>query len=431
MGKTVLWLVCSLFLLYGVAPWSASLFFGMGVFRKGRTQREIAFTFDDGPDPEYTPRLLELLKQSNQKATFFVLGWKAKKYPDLIRRIHEEGHLIGIHHYRHWPNWFSPPWKVRRQLVECQAIIAEITGERPVLYRPPWGLFTWSDLLQKQFRLVLWSVMAGDWWRYGGSRKIRRRLLNRIKGGSVILLHDSGTTWGAHRDAPSYMLAALTDIFAEIQRRGYRSVRVDELIGFHQQRKESRLRWRKRMLIRFWMTWEKLFRSCFRIVPIDEKNRFLHLRVRTYRGKAIRLTDGGEIRKGDRIAELHFDNEVLFQMATKTGSSLQLAIQMIRATEQLLPHIARFLLNQPKGLQIKGLYGVSIIHRGTSQFGFTVTDLPKGVFAFVTKLYLRLLLSVVHPEGKQRLYAKTDLLIPKVVAISSNELIKKYSLENV
>jgi hypothetical protein len=164
----------------------------------------------------------------------------------------------------------------------------------------------------------------------------------------------------------------------------------------------------------------------FHIKPIDESNVFLNLRVCTYRGKTIQLDDGEEIRKGDRIAELHLDNELLFKMGISTQSCLQLAIQMIRSTEQLLPKISQLIISHPDYQNVKGLYGISIIHRGTRQFGFTVIDLPNGLFSHLTKVYLRILLFVVHPQGIQRVKTKTDLLIPKIIAMSTKELIRRY-----
>lgn len=427
----ILWFSWLLLCVYWLIPGIMTLVFGFGVFRKARTRRVVAFTFDDGPDPSYTPRLLDLLKEYKLKATFFVLGSKAEKYPELILRIHQEGHLIGIHNYVHQANWLIAPWKVRRQITRSVDMIERTTGVRPIHYRPPWGLVTLFDyFLQKKYRMVLWSLMVGDWWSRGGSIKIKNRLLKRLKGGAVILLHDSGTTWGANLDAPLHTIEALEDVFKEICLQGYQCVRVDEMIQLHEQVPDTQVSWKKRFLISLWMKWEKAFHLVFGINPIDVNNRFLHARVRIYRGKTVRLADGEEIRKGDRIAELHFDNELLFTMTTGSRSSTQLAIRMIRATEQLLPKILRLILNHPSYQNIKGVYGVSLIHRGTKQFGFTVIDLPKGRLSFFTRVYLRILLLVVHPMGKQRLQTKTDLLIPKIIAMSTKELKRKYEIEN-
>jgi peptidoglycan/xylan/chitin deacetylase (PgdA/CDA1 family) len=406
-----------------------SLVFGFGVFRKARTRREVAFTFDDGPDPDYTPRLLDLLGKYKIKATFFVLGSKAEKHADLILRIHREGHLIGIHNYVHQANWLIAPWKVRRQINHSVDIVERITGERPIYYRPPWGLLTLFDFrLRRQFRMVLWSTMVRD-WKSKGSLAVKKRLLKRLKGGAVILLHDSGTTWGADRDAPRYTIEALEDVFKEISLQDYQCVRVDEMMRLHEQEAETQVRMGRRLLLFVWMKWEKAFHLVFRVKPIDAQNRFLHVRVRVYRGETIRLSDGEEIRRGDRIVELHFDNGLLYAMATGSRSSVQLAIKMIRATEQLMPKMLRYILQHPRYPDIKGVYGVSLIHRGAKQFGFTLENLPKGVLSFFTSVYLRILLLVLHPAGKRRLQTNPHQLIPKTIAMSTKELLRRYKRE--
>ena len=102
---------------YAFIPGMISRIFGYRVFRKGTGRNEFALTFDDGPDPRFTPLLLDLLKKYDAKATFFVVGSNAERYPELIRRIHEEGHLIGIHNYVHKTNWLMRPATVRRPSV--------------------------------------------------------------------------------------------------------------------------------------------------------------------------------------------------------------------------------------------------------------------------------------------------------------------------
>jgi hypothetical protein len=191
----------------------------------------------------------------------------------------------------------------------------------------------------------------------------------------------------------------------------------------------SEISWKKKIMITLWVKWESLFNRFFHIQPIDDNQPFLNVRVCTYWGKTIQLLDGEKIQRGDRVLELHLNNEMLYKMGVNSCSSIQLAIQMIRTTEQLLPKTLLFILNHPKYEEIKGLYGVSMIHRGTKQFGFTVIDLPKGLFFFLTKIYLRLLLFVVHPQGKQRLQTKGELLVPKMIAISTKEFIRRYPID--
>ena len=427
MEEAIFWTLIILFFVYGMIPWMCTAVLGFGVFRKSPSSQEVAFTFDDGPESRFTPKLLDLLKKYNISATFFVLGSKAEKNPGLIRRMNQEGHLIGLHNYVHRTNWFMTPWTIRRELVRSASIIEQITGVRPIYYRPPWGLLNLFDFfLRKEFRIVLWSLMVGDWRSKGGSEKIRRRLMHKIKGGSVILLHDSGETWGANPDAPLHTIKALEDVFLDLPHRGYTCVRIDQMPPLGKQELASEVSWKKKVMVSIWLKWERVFNWFFHIHPIDDNHPFLNVRIRTYWGKTVQLSDGEKIQRGDRVLELHFNNEVLYNMGIHSRSSIQLAIQMIRTTEQLLPKTLPIILNHPNYEKIKALYGVSMIHRGTKQFGFTVNNLPRGPFSFFTKIYLRLLLSVVHPQGKDRLQNKAEHLVPKMMVMSTKELMRRY-----
>ncbi|GHI00354.1 polysaccharide deacetylase family protein [Neobacillus kokaensis] len=217
-------------LLYTAIPYFLSRGLGFKVLKRVKNPSKIAFTFDDGPDPIYTPILLDLLKKNKVKATFFVVGSKAEKHPQLILRMHQEGHLIGIHNYVHRSNWFMSPLKVRQGLENTAKIIETITGVRPVYYRPPWGMLNLFDFVKKsRYKIILWSIMAEDWRTSGGSEKIKKHLLN-IKGGDIILLHDCGDTPGAELDAPRNTINALKDVLKTVKTKGFTCVRVDELI---------------------------------------------------------------------------------------------------------------------------------------------------------------------------------------------------------
>ncbi|MGM1048801.1 MAG: polysaccharide deacetylase family protein [Bacillota bacterium] len=204
---------------------------GIGVFRKGTVKKQVAFTFDDGPHPQYTPKLLDLLKLHQVKATFFVLGSKAEQYPELIRRIDREGHQIGIHNYCHTSNWLMLPSTIRRVHLDRSAdIIESIVGTRPNYYRPPWGLINIFDFFRrKQYRIALWSVMGGDWRSRFCQTRLQSTLLGGITDGSVVLLHDSGDTVGADQHAPYFMLKALEEVLNQLQTRNLQFVRLDEM----------------------------------------------------------------------------------------------------------------------------------------------------------------------------------------------------------
>ncbi|MDN3018974.1 polysaccharide deacetylase family protein [Paenibacillus sp. BSR1-1] len=226
----IIMIVLVLLALYWLVPFILTAVFGIGALKRKASSEKIAFTFDDGPNPIYTPQLLDLLKINKIKATFFVVGSKAEKYPELLARMHAEGHLIGMHNYVHKSNWILAPWTLRRHLRKTASIIERITGERPIYYRPPWGLLTLFDfLLMKQYKIIHWSVMAEDWRSKGGSEKVKKRLLGNIKNGDIILLHDCGETPGADEEAPMNTINALKDVFKELSSRGMSCVRMDEL----------------------------------------------------------------------------------------------------------------------------------------------------------------------------------------------------------
>jgi peptidoglycan-N-acetylglucosamine deacetylase len=400
-------------------------------FKKG-SDPSIALTFDDGPDPVYTPLLLDLLRAYEVKATFFVLGSRAELYPDLIKRIQQEGHLIGIHNYVHWSNGLMTPRKVRRELHQAAVVIERITGERLEFYRPPWGIINIFDfLLLRRYRFILWSVMVGDWVSRGGRQKIKRRLFAKLKRGTVILLHDNGATLGADEDAPGHMIAALQDFLEENQRKNYKYLRIDDKIRLEEEASKMKAGLSKRLLVAIWLKWERGIHRILNLQPVDPDNNLLNIRICTYRGTTIHLSDGEKIEKGDRVVELHLDNEKLYKLGLQARSPVQLAVQLIRSIQQLMPRLSSRIASDPNGNLIKGVYGITMIHRGTQQLGFTTMDLPNGIFFKLTRGYLRWLLFVIHPQGQLRLETKRELLTPKTIAISTKELKRRYPVDAV
>lgn len=430
MARSFFWGGITFIIIYTAVPWIITRMLGMYVLRRGIGSRNIAITFDDGPDPIYTPQILELLRYYRIKATFFVLGSKAERYPELIRKMHKEGHQIGVHNYNHISNWLLLPGAVRNNQVEkSAAIIEEIIGERPVYYRPPWGILNVFDLfLLRNFRIVLWSVMPMDWNSRIGTERLVQRMFRRLGEGDIILLHDSGDTYGADTDAPAHMIPALEQVIIEMTRKGYQFSRVDRMDEIMKSERKNDLPFAKKILLSIWMAWEWCFQKIFQIEPVVHHNSLLKLRIRKYRGsQTLTLADGEQIQQGDSVVELHFDNEMLIQMGAGSKSPMQLAIQIIRGTETLLPQIIHMLDSDPKYKDVKGLYAVSMIHRGAKHLGFTVLSLPQGVFSIMTRLYLRFILYVMHPKGRERLRENPELLIPKIIAMSRKELLNRYS----
>ncbi|WP_188993132.1 polysaccharide deacetylase family protein [Paenibacillus nasutitermitis] len=413
---------------YAFLPGLISRTFGFRVFKKGLANKEIALTFDDGPDPIYTPILLDLLKRYNAKATFFVVGIHAERHPELLKRMHDEGHIIGIHNYVHKSNWFMRPRTVTRQIHRTSELIRQATGVPSAYYRPPWGivnLFDFSNMGHLQ--IILWSSLFGDWRKRVGAARLKKRLMKKLVPGEVILLHDCGATLGADLEAPANMLEALECYLEEGTHRGLRFVDISEMIAITDRNKNSRreLGWLKRATIACWMGWEKIFHFLFRVKSGGDDSIF-HIRVVPYRGEPLKLSDGQIIKDKDEVIELHFDNSKLLRLMTEARSMMHVAIRLIREVEKGMPKLAAQIAGRQEFEHVQGLYGISMINRGAEQFGFSVLDLPKGLFDRMTRIYLKLLLLVLHPSGKRRVKDKGSKLTPRIIAMSMEEFWHRY-----
>ena len=163
----------------------------MGTITSVDTQDNVAaLTFDDGPDPAFTPRLLDILDRHQARATFFVVGETAQKYPELIRRIAQTGHVIGNHSWDHPAFHLITGRERRAQIRACAKAIAPY-GQR--IFRPPFGCQTPSSRLSVfwlGYRVVTWNLVAEDWLDLD-AEQIVNRLGNKIRPGSIVNFHDS------------------------------------------------------------------------------------------------------------------------------------------------------------------------------------------------------------------------------------------------
>jgi peptidoglycan/xylan/chitin deacetylase (PgdA/CDA1 family) len=156
------------------------------LFRIETSEKILCLTFDDGPDPESTAELLDILSGFKIKALFFCEGRRAEKYPLLVARIIEEGHLIGNHGYNHLNGWLCPVKKY------CNDIYSASQFTSGTLFRPPYGRIRLKQYwqLRRQFRIVFWDVMSYDFDDDFGAARSLKILLKKIRPGSVIVLHD-------------------------------------------------------------------------------------------------------------------------------------------------------------------------------------------------------------------------------------------------
>ena len=203
-------------------------YFGESSSKSGR-QPEIMLTFDDGPDPAYTGRLLDLLDSYGIKAAFFTVGSFASANPKLIRRMKDGGHTVGLHSYSHRSAYLMSAAQTRRDLSMSAAAVMRL-GINPRFYRPPWG-HTTPALQQAASNLgimpVFWSVMAQDWQADLDSDEIASRLLCRTVPGSIICLHDGR----GKNCAPGRTIAALEKVLPIWLKDGYRFVTPEEVYG--------------------------------------------------------------------------------------------------------------------------------------------------------------------------------------------------------
>jgi peptidoglycan/xylan/chitin deacetylase (PgdA/CDA1 family) len=199
-----------------------------GCLWQGNPQRrEIALTFDDGPHPEYTPPLLQVLEQFQVKASFFWLGLQVERSPDLAREIVAQGHWIGSHGYDHLSFHRLTPQQLQHTLNRTQTAIAQACGLAPTQIRdvrPPYGLFTPQTLhwlKHWHYRTVMWSVVPED-WASPGIPIVIRRLERQTRNGSILVLHD-GCKGGAAAAQTTAQLIPL------LQEQGYQFVTIDQL----------------------------------------------------------------------------------------------------------------------------------------------------------------------------------------------------------
>lgn len=188
---------------------------------KSTSQKGLLLSFDDGPNPQYTPLLLDLLKTYEINAVFFVVAEKALQHPELVRRIQAEGHVIGIHHYSHQSSFFMTPAMLQKQLLKSQQTLESITNEPVAFYRPPWGHFNASTLkIANNFQIMMWTSIFGDWKVQTCKTSLLQQLHQARCDGSIYVLHDCGQTFGADQDAPAHMLQTLHHFLEQATREG-------------------------------------------------------------------------------------------------------------------------------------------------------------------------------------------------------------------
>ncbi|MCD7806342.1 MAG: polysaccharide deacetylase family protein [Lachnospiraceae bacterium] len=219
------WLVMSILFFDIMIQWNKRWESSIETDAEGEAGQEhqdimrLALTFDDGPHPVYTSLLLDGLQERGVKAAFFVTGENALEYPELIERIHREGHLIGNHTFSHVELSAVGQEVFLEELEKTNQVLEELTGEEIIYVRPPYG--EWNQEIEELCGMfpVLWDVDSLDWYSKNKDAVIRRVLAD-VEDGDIILMHDS---YQSTVDAALYLIDQLSE-------QGYEFVAVDELL---------------------------------------------------------------------------------------------------------------------------------------------------------------------------------------------------------
>lgn len=197
------------------------------VFRFKRNDgKKIALTFDDGPNPVYTEQILDILRENEVHATFFVIGENAKRYPELITREIAEGHEVGNHTFDHPHLQKLTKEALTREILMGEEALYEIDDYRPRLFRPPEGMCSEEIIAcaeELDYSVILWSIDTLD-WAHHSVENITENVMTNIRDGDIILFHD-------HVSKISPTPEVLRQIIPQLKELGYRFVTVSELIG--------------------------------------------------------------------------------------------------------------------------------------------------------------------------------------------------------
>lgn len=193
---------------------------------QARPIKPIALTFDDGPWPNTTSKILATLKQQKAKATFFVIGKQVKLYPQLIKQVVAEGHAIGNHTWSHEYGFYSEA-AAARELDDTAKLVYQTTGVKTALFRPPAGILNnglVATAQAKKYAVIMWSVDSRDWhYRGSTSKALVESVLKEAKPGGIVLMHDGGGD-------RTTTVQALPQIISQLKKQGYTFVSVPELL---------------------------------------------------------------------------------------------------------------------------------------------------------------------------------------------------------
>lgn len=207
----------------------ARMFQGTLYFRGPSHTSNIALTFDDGPDSKYTSQVLDILRDYQVPATFFLIGNRVERFPGIVKRIFAEGHVIGNHSWAHPDLRRVSNDRLISEIQQTEEVLEKITGHKTALIRPPYGLVTASVLEQMEkmnYNVINWSVDSVD-WRDQSADQILINTLSDVRGGAILLFHSAG----GEGQSMAATVEVLPELIETLWMLGYSFVTVDELLG--------------------------------------------------------------------------------------------------------------------------------------------------------------------------------------------------------
>ena len=384
-----------------ILPYALVQVLNLGLLRQGRAREAgLALTFDDGPDPETTPQVLDLLREAGVPATFFVLSERAEAHPELIERMLVEGHQVEAHGVLHRHAWTRAPWSVWRDVREAAGRLERLTGRRPRFYRPPHGAYTLATVLALRAEGLTgahWTVEAHDWRLDHTPEQVTARVLAHARPGGVIVMHDAGP--GAENSIP-----ALPGLIAELKAREYTFRTLEGLQGAAP------------------VTPADLPRRLLNVVDarFDRKYGVRRAGVRANSGfrlgpsplsQDVTLHDGTVFRQGTPGLEIHIDSFRMVDVGIRYG----VTTLMPRA----LQDVARELESDPVWKEAPFIFTVGTFWGILEPFGFELHPAPPFT-AWRLTLWTRLIRRVFQSDSLKR------PLEAKMAIIRRGDLIARY-----
>ncbi|MDD5156324.1 MAG: polysaccharide deacetylase family protein [Candidatus Omnitrophica bacterium] len=211
------------------------------LYRLASSDKVVALTFDDGPSPVWTPKILDALKKADVKATFFMLGEHVEKYPQIAKRVAEEGHEIGNHTYDHHVLIYYKPEELLKEIKDAERVIQKATGKTTIYFRPPKAWLTAQEkkeIKELGYKIILWSINSKDWVTFD-DKYIVKYIARNIQPGDIILFHDSGGVFSTEGGDRRETVSTIPRLAEKLRQMGYRFVTISELLELEKSKKPA------------------------------------------------------------------------------------------------------------------------------------------------------------------------------------------------